>query len=418
MVVAVVFVALIIIVLMFVFRRHNYQSLTMATASLQPSGAVFKNLWYNKSQYKFPNKKLETVIPRKNISEEKAIEMCKSGGRGYCERVQTDGNNYKFINWPPIAPCPTPSCKCPITEPCNCPKANCQSGLPTACTVDSNTGLPFWTTRYRGGEKKSLKYIPIHKARELNYLVPKELILYNNGILPYSLITGYTLYPYNPYTGKRLIDEDTDSFVAIDELGLAKFSSDTRFPWYVKVGMIDMVAPNCPVGANWGLPAVASLGGMPISLLDLNIEYSPIKSDDLSSAPNYSVPIYTLKTDFDKSKVQRWIENIDNLPKNPNTGLPLYPYNPYTGMPIIDPKTGNPVEIFRDTGLAMFKQFIDDEVISVPTVPITNLAPTTPPTTPFTFPTNVFTKPTITTKPLGTAPTTPPTIPQNTFRPQ
>ena len=202
------------------------------------------------------------------------------------------------------------------------------------CNVDANTGLPILKNNYIGGEQKS--FIP-------NTNIPSG---YNNDILPYNPTTGYTLYPYNPYTGYRLIDKFTNLPVAIDDLGLARFSLDSRMPWYANIRPYDLIAPPCPVGARTGLPggkitydtsegSYKILLGLPITIEDFN--------EDL-----------TLKAGFDKTKVLRWIEDVNNLPKNPRTGLPLYPFNPYTGMAIIDPNTGKPVEINAADGLAKF----------------------------------------------------------------
>jgi hypothetical protein len=66
MVVGVVFVALIIIVMMFVFRRHGCDPLHMTSATLQPSSAA-TNAWINLVNYKLPaeQKPIIRVHPRK-----------------------------------------------------------------------------------------------------------------------------------------------------------------------------------------------------------------------------------------------------------------------------------------------------------------------------------------------------------------
>jgi hypothetical protein len=349
MVVGVVFVALIIIVMMFVFRRHGCDPLHMNTATQSsavtvpstPPSSTARNVWINLVNYKLPaeQKKITRVHPRKQgntiVSLQEAITLCKKGG--YCERVQTDGDNYIFVNWPS----PFDSRSCPTLAPCptcrKCPTTPATPATPTACSVDIKTGLPFWREMYRGG----------HKTEYING------VLYNDGILPYNQTTGYTLYPYNPYTGNRLIDKATNLPVAIDELGLARFSSDTM-PWYAIVGMANDIS-DCvlianseySVGARTGLPGRRPRGDDKIFL---NL---PITVQDLNSD-------FTLIAGFDKTKVQRWQEDNENLPKNPNGSpyvLPLYPFNPYTGNAIIDPVTSKPVEINAADGLAKFKPY-------------------------------------------------------------
>jgi hypothetical protein len=366
MVVAVVFVALIIIVLMFVFRRQGYQPLPMAAASLQPnslsiaspplSGSV-KNVWRNLANYKLPadQSKVTTYHPRKKgdtiVSLQEAISLCKKNG--YCERVQTDGDNYIFINWPK-------SCQCAKSEPCTC---SCPSFMDyhsyfVSCNVDPNTGLPFYNRQYNWGH-----YLPAEQDRmeitdyDLGVPITVNKVIYNNGILPYNPSTGYTLYPYNPYTGNRLIDAGTNLPVAIDELGLARFSWD-KSPWYEILDQ-DFVTPPCVNGSRTGLP----------DNIFFNAEKSYFKQHDSFYVAGPGLPINaymdlnrdekyytdgTLKAGFDKSKVQRFNEDVNNLPKHPKTRLPLYPYNPYTGKAIIDPKTGQPVKINADDGLAKF----------------------------------------------------------------
>jgi hypothetical protein len=133
MVVGVVFVALIIIVMMFVFRRHGCDPLHMNTATLQPSATSpprtpsptitprptvkrpTRNAWVNAVSYKVPaERKVVSYYPLKientAISLSEAVTTCKS--RGYCERVQSDGSKYIFFNWPSLPP----PCNCKVHE--------------------------------------------------------------------------------------------------------------------------------------------------------------------------------------------------------------------------------------------------------------------------------------------------------------